>query len=427
MILLTAAFILGMLACGKNGAGSGTSTAETTAADPIATALNATVSYYASHKELDDWWQVMALVSAGVDVQNEGYLPPPLNEEDVLTEGSVAAAAKAIMALYAIDADPRTYFGGGDLVQALASQQKSNGQFGSYLNEQIYAIIALECAGGEDYDRDAAYSYLCGQSLPGGGFSYDGTTVDPDLTGMALVALGFNKDNAAADATAKNAIAWLAANISENGGYPSAWENGAETSDTISTVISGLIAYGADLKAEPFSALVSSLLAYQTHDGGFSHTKQDGGVNTVSTYQALLALVSLKNGKSAYEYFKAGSENNVGVPYAYYQITGPEGDLLTGARVEVTDGISVFDGLKAVCEANGIEFESSGSGAFAYVSAIGGLKERDKGPSSGWVFAVNGVYATAGAGSTELNPDDYVWFYYSSDLGADFQAILSAE
>lgn len=428
LILLAAAMVLGMAACKKNGSGNGTTAAETTAVvDQVGTAQNATVSYYASHKELDDWWQVMALVAAGVDVQDDGYTPPELNEADVMTEGSPAATAKAILALYAIGTDPRTYFNDGDLVAALAAQQKDSGEFGTYLNEQIYAIIALECAGGQDYDRDAAFSYLCAQSLAGGGFSYDGTTVDPDLTGMALVALGFNRDNAAADRAAQNAITWLAANISEGGGYPSAWENGAETSDTISTVISGLVAYGADLTEEPFSNLVNNLLTYQTPDGGFGHTKQDKEANACSTYQALLALDSLKNGKSAYEYFKAGSEQKNDEPTASFQITGPDGDLLAGAQIDVTDGETVFEGIKAACEANGIDIVSSGTGAFAYISAIGGLKEFDKGPSSGWVYAVNGVYATAGAGSMKLKPDDYVWFYYSSDLGADFQAILSGE
>jgi hypothetical protein len=58
---------------------------------------------------------------------------------------------------------------------------------------------------------------------------------------------------------------------------------------------------------------------------------------------------------------------------------------------------------------------------------MGGLKEYDGGSMSGWVYAVNGVYASTGAGGTELKPGDYVWFYFSADLGADFQKILSGE
>ena len=88
---------------------------------------------------------------------------------------------------------------------------------------------------------------------------------------------------------------------------------------------------------------------------------------------------------------------------------------------------TVYDGIKAVCDANSIELETKGSGSFLYISSIGGQKEYDGGPLSGWVYAKNGVYATVGVGGAELSPGDFIWLYYSVNLGADFQELLSSQ
>lgn len=110
---------------------------------------------------------------------------------------------------------------------------------------------------------------------------------------------------------------------------------------------------------------------------------------------------------------------------AEFQITGPKGDILVKTRFCATGVETVYDGIRAVCNANGIEIEIKGSGSFAYVSSIDGIKEFETGAMSGWVYAKNGVYSTKGIGSEKLSDGDYIWFYYSNNLGADFQETLS--
>lgn len=112
---------------------------------------------------------------------------------------------------------------------------------------------------------------------------------------------------------------------------------------------------------------------------------------------------------------------------ASFRITGPEGDILPLTQADITGLETVLEGLKTICTANGIEVKTSGSGMFAYIRSIGGLEELDAGALSGWVFAKNNVYSNAGAGSAELSSGDIIWFYYTKDLGADFQKLLSAQ
>ncbi len=68
--------------------------------------------------------------------------------------------------------------------------------------------------------------------------------------------------------------------------------------------------------------------------------------------------------------------------------------------------------------------ESRGAGGAAYVEGISNLYEFDKGPKSGWVFAVNGVYSGTGAGSYSVESGDAIEWVYTLDLGKDVQAAL---
>lgn len=57
--------------------------------------------------------------------------------------------------------------------------------------------------------------------------------------------------------------------------------------------------------------------------------------------------------------------------------------------------------------------------AAGYVSEIGGIKEKDFGEQSGWMFIVNGEMPSVGASEYELAKGDKVEFRYSLDWGAD--------
>lgn len=101
------------------------------------------------------------------------------------------------------------------------------------------------------------------------------------------------------------------------------------------------------------------------------------------------------------------------------RIVGPDGALVDGLVLSC-DGLStVYDALKAACERENISLSIKGSGAFAYVEAIGGYAEFDGGPLSGWIYKINGVQSTRGVGAQTVAPGDAVSFYYSTDMGAD--------
>ncbi|MFA9397097.1 MAG: DUF4430 domain-containing protein [Clostridiaceae bacterium] len=50
-----------------------------------------------------------------------------------------------------------------------------------------------------------------------------------------------------------------------------------------------------------------------------------------------------------------------------------------------------------------------------YFSSIAGLKERDAGPSSGWIFYVNGVKSSVGSKDEILKSDDKLLWIYKKD------------
>ncbi len=93
------------------------------------------------------------------------------------------------------------------------------------------------------------------------------------------------------------------------------------------------------------------------------------------------------------------------------------------ARQPVTfyAGESAFDVLQRVTRNNRIHMESRFTPAYnsAYICGIGNLYEFDCGPSSGWMYCVNGWYPNYGVSRYVLQDQDEVQFNYTCDLGRD--------
>ena len=85
--LLAVLMILGLAACGG-------STDTAPYSKDVEIAQSKTISYYEANKTLTDWWEVMALVAAGVDVKKEGYTLPELDGAEILTSQSPTALRK---------------------------------------------------------------------------------------------------------------------------------------------------------------------------------------------------------------------------------------------------------------------------------------------------------------------------------------------
>ncbi|OUO63597.1 DUF4430 domain-containing protein [Collinsella sp. An268] len=80
----------------------------------------------------------------------------------------------------------------------------------------------------------------------------------------------------------------------------------------------------------------------------------------------------------------------------------------SSATVSLAAGSTVYDALAKT----GIGISASESAYGMYVSAIGGLAERQHGPMSGWIFSVNGVEPSVACSAYTLSAgDSIVWTY----------------
>ena len=81
-------------------------------------------------------------------------------------------------------------------------------------------------------------------------------------------------------------------------------------------------------------------------------------------------------------------------------------------NIEVNSSSTAYSVLKELAKQNGKSISTKGFGSTVYVSGIDGLKEFDHGPSSGWMYKVNGTPPKIGAGAYYLKAGDQVIWYY---------------
>jgi len=77
-------------------------------------------------------------------------------------------------------------------------------------------------------------------------------------------------------------------------------------------------------------------------------------------------------------------------------------------KAEEDETYTAYDALESLCADKGYAIE----GGASYVSAINGLGEFDAGPTSGWMYSVNGKYPNVPAGDYEVKKGDKIrWVY----------------
>lgn len=94
------------------------------------------------------------------------------------------------------------------------------------------------------------------------------------------------------------------------------------------------------------------------------------------------------------------------------KITGVDAVIGEG-EVEIEDGYSVYDVLKIYASQNSLTLNTTGFGSIIYVKGINDLNEFDHGQNSGWLYTVNGVQPTIGAGSYKVKDGDHIEWNYS--------------
>lgn len=93
------------------------------------------------------------------------------------------------------------------------------------------------------------------------------------------------------------------------------------------------------------------------------------------------------------------------------QVIGVNSTMMQG-NIEVNSSSTAYSVLRELAKQNGKSVSTKGFGSTVYVSGIDGLKEFDHGPSSGWMYKVNGTPPNIGAGAYRLKAGDQVIWYY---------------
>lgn len=79
-----------------------------------------------------------------------------------------------------------------------------------------------------------------------------------------------------------------------------------------------------------------------------------------------------------------------------------------GGTFTFNQGATVYDALCAC----GLSMNASNTGYGIYVSAIGGLAEKEHGGHSGWMYSVNGTVPMTACSNYVLSNGDSVSWYY---------------
>ena len=118
---------------------------------------------------------------------------------------------------------------------------------------------------------------------------------------------------------------------------------------------------------------------------------------------------SSSNGGNASSGSQSGSQESSYVTVTVSVTSSAVGNpVSSGGTFTFNEGATVYDALCAL----GLSVNAHGSSYGTYVSAIGGLAEKQYGGTSGWMYSVNGTTPMTACSNYVLsNGDDVVWYY----------------
>ena len=118
---------------------------------------------------------------------------------------------------------------------------------------------------------------------------------------------------------------------------------------------------------------------------------------------------SFSNGGSAPSGGQGGSQESNYVTVTVSVTSSAVGNpMSSGGTFTFNEGATVYDALCAL----GLSVNAHGSSYGTYVSAIGGLAEKQHGGTSGWMYSVNGTSPMTACSNYVLsNGDNVVWYY----------------
>lgn len=118
---------------------------------------------------------------------------------------------------------------------------------------------------------------------------------------------------------------------------------------------------------------------------------------------------SSSNGGNASSGGQSGSQESNYVTVTVSVTSSAVGNpVSSGGTFTFNEGATVYDALCAL----GLSVNAQGSSYGTYVSAIGGLAEKQYGGTSGWMYSVNGTTPMTACSNYVLsNGDNVVWYY----------------
>ena len=118
---------------------------------------------------------------------------------------------------------------------------------------------------------------------------------------------------------------------------------------------------------------------------------------------------SSSNGGNASSGGQSGSqESNYVTVTVSVTSSAVDNPVSSGGTFTFNEGATVYDALCAL----GLSVNARGSSYGTYVSAIGGLAEKQYGGTSGWMYSVNGTTPMTACSNYVLsNGDNVVWYY----------------
>lgn len=118
---------------------------------------------------------------------------------------------------------------------------------------------------------------------------------------------------------------------------------------------------------------------------------------------------SSSNGGNASSGGQSGSQESNYVTVTVSVTSSAVGNpVSSGGTFTFNEGATVYDALCAL----GLSVNAHGSSYGTYVSAIGGLAEKQYGGTSGWMYSVNGTTPMTACSNYVLSNDDNVVWYY---------------
>lgn len=214
--------------------------------------------------------------------------------------------SRVILALTAIGKDV-TDVASYNLLEPLADMDYVKKQG---INGPVFALIALDTGDYEIPQTDAAnpttreklVQTILDAQVANGGWTFFGSTADPDMTGMAIQALApYYSTNSDVKEAIDKALTAMSNAQNENGGFAS-W--GSVNSESCAQVLVALTSLGIDpTNDERFikngNTLIDAMMSFSA-ENGFGHT--DTTYNQMATEQGFYAFVSfdrLVNGKTS--------------------------------------------------------------------------------------------------------------------------------